>query len=61
MANRYSVYEAGTDRPIYINGTSKECAKAMGITLSSFYTYRTRGAPHKFDIYIDEEDIDGEE
>lgn len=48
--NRYSVYETGTDRPIKIWGTARECADAMGITYKSFYSYvsRTRaGKPYK--------------
>lgn len=36
---RYSVYEAGTDRPLRIWGTSVECAAAMGIALHTFYNY----------------------
>ncbi len=42
MANRYSVYETGTDRPIRIWGTSAECAASMGIDRHSFYKYVMR-------------------
>lgn len=54
MANRYSVYETGTDRPIMIWGTAQQCAKALGITCRSFYTQimRTRKgeAPKRYEI-----------
>lgn len=33
----YSVYRNKTDTPIIIDGTAKECAAAMGVTLQSFY------------------------
>lgn len=60
MANRYSVYERGTDRPICIYGTSRECAAALGVKLKSFYTYVKRmrgGAPLKgIEIFIDDKD-----
>lgn len=39
---RYSVYYKKTDEPLFIYGTSKECAKAMGIRLNSFYRYIVR-------------------
>ena len=66
MANRYSVYERGTDRPICIHGTSDECAKALGIERRTFYSYIARarrgkiGAPTKYEIFEDEDDEDGE-
>lgn len=47
---RYSVYETGTDRPIMIWGTAKECAAALGITYDSFLSYVSRaraGRPYK--------------
>lgn len=55
----YSVYNRKTDAPVYIHGTSVECAAAMGITRSTFLCYVTRnrqGKQCKYDIYIDEED-----
>lgn len=39
---RYSVYHRKTDEPLVIYGTSKECAKAMGIRVNSFYRYIVR-------------------
>lgn len=64
MANRYSVYERGTDRPILIWGTSAECATALGITLDSFYTQIKRSRqglpPKKYEIVVHtekEEDV----
>ena len=62
----YSVYERGTDRPIYIHGTAEECAKAMGVDTPTFYHYISRArrkSPHalqKFEIVKDdpEEDLD---
>ncbi len=57
MANLYSVYARGTDRPIMIAGTAAECAAALGITRSSFYTQivRTRKGqpPQKYEIFED--------
>ena len=54
MANRYSVYEIGTDRPIRIWGTSQECAEALGISRGSFYTQIVRARkgrpPQKYEI-----------
>ena len=62
--NRYSIYEAGTDRPICIYATAEECAKALGVELCTFYSYVRRcraqyHAPQKIQIYKDdiEEDI----
>ncbi len=64
MANRYSVYERGTDRPIMIHGTSAECAGALRIGIPSFYKQIQRsrqGQPsQKYEIFTDEEDPDGQ-
>lgn len=38
----YSVYHVKTDKPLIIYATAKECAKAMGIELKSFYRYIVR-------------------
>ena len=60
MGKYYSVYEAGTDKPIVIHGTSDECAKMLGITRDSFYTkivrQRNGRKPEKYEIFEDEED-----
>ena len=60
----YSVYESGTDRPIYIYGTAVECAAALGITVETFRTYvmlKRKNHPHLpqwMDLYFDEFDDD---
>lgn len=62
----YSVYERGTDRPIYIHGSAGECARAMRVDIDTFYHYISRArrkSPHalqKFEIVKDdpEEDLD---
>lgn len=33
----YSVYDNRTDFPVVIGGTAAECARAMKVTLASFY------------------------
>ena len=58
---RYSVYHRKTDEPLVIYGTSKECAKAMGIRLNSFYRYIVRMRQGKIQlrkwlVYEDEVD-----
>ena len=65
MANRYSIYETGTDRPIMIWGTAQECAAALGISPASLYKQivRTRKGqpPLKYEIIVhektDKEDV----
>lgn len=59
-AKRYSVYDAKTELPVLIYAGSKECAKAMGIKLNSFYRYicRMRGGKielRKWLVYEDED------
>ena len=61
MANRYSVYHKDTDLPLVIYGTSKQCAKAMGVTLNSFYRYICRMRQgkiklRKWSVYEDEKE-----
>ena len=60
MAKHYSVYESGTDKPLVIYGTSDECAKALKITLGSFYKklcrQRSGEKPGKYEVFEDEED-----
>ncbi len=36
---RYSVYESKTDNPIIIDGTAVQCAKVLGMTQNSFYSF----------------------
>lgn len=57
-AKKYSVYNAKTDQPVAIYEGSKECAKAMGITLNSFYRCicRMRGGKIKLRKWLVYED-----
>ena len=56
---RYSVYYKNTDMPLIIYASAKECAKAMGITIDSFYRYivftrRGNRNIRKWAVYEDE-------
>ena len=57
--NRYTVYDRRTDLPVMVNGTARECAAAMGVTLGSFRTLYTKlknGCPavgHRWEIFKD--------
>ena len=42
QGQRYTVYDNRTDTPVALCATSNDCAKAMGITVASFYTYLTK-------------------
>lgn len=54
----YTVYnEKDGGFPVIVDGTAKECAKAMGITLTVFYVYHSR--PTK-KWYIEKRFIDEE-
>ena len=60
-AKMYSVYRTKTDTPLVVYGTSKECAKAMGIKLNSFFHYiaRVRKNPQtqsKWTVYEDSQE-----
>lgn len=62
----YSVYSKKTDQPLIIYATSKDCAKAMGIKVNSFYRYicRMRGGKielRKWVVYEDGKAIDNDE
>lgn len=59
-AKKYSVYNAKTDQPVLIYANSKDCAKAMGIALNSFYRYicRMRGGKIKLRKWLVYEDED---
>ena len=63
VARRYSVYHVKTELPLIIYGTSKECARAMGVTMNTFYRHvmQTRDektTPAKWLVYDDGEDED---
>lgn len=34
----YTVYDNRTDFPVIVDGTARECAKAMGLAPASFYS-----------------------
>ena len=56
---RYSVYYKKDETPLIIYATSKECAKEMGVSEASFYSYcyRTKkGSVRKWLVYEDEMD-----
>ena len=36
---RYTVYDNKTDMPVIVDGTRKECEKAMGVTHETFHHY----------------------
>ena len=59
---KYSVYSVKDDMPIIINGTIKECARALGITYATFRSYACRqaagkkkGGQRKYEIVKDKE------
>jgi len=62
---RYSVYDAKSDLPVIVYGTSTECAKAMGITRNSFFRYICRMKSgirlRKWLVYEDEKEDDNGE
>lgn len=65
MARMYSVYNRKTDQPIFIHGTAAQCAKALGITVRTFYKQIGRSrvglAPQRYEIIIDPIDDEEEE
>ena len=38
----YTVYDNKTDFPVIVDGTARECAEVMGLTLAGFYNALTR-------------------
>lgn len=54
----YSVYERGTEMPIVIHGTVKECTEVLGITEATFRSYlshtRSGVRKNKYEIYVDD-------
>ena len=58
---KYSVYHRKTDQPLIVYASAKECAKAMGIKINTFYRYicRMRGGKiqlRKWQVYLDSEE-----
>ena len=56
----YSVYLCKTDMPVIIHATSRECARAMGVTYATFRCYASHNRlgtrKCKYEIYVDEDD-----
>lgn len=48
MDVRYSVYRVKDDFPIAIHETIPKCARAMGITVESFYTQASKQRNNKY-------------
>ena len=42
MDVRYSVYSAKDDLPLIVGGTIPQCAKALGLTIDSFYSQASK-------------------
>lgn len=38
----YTVYDSRTDFPVIVDGDARECVKAMGIKLSTFFRYMSK-------------------
>ena len=54
----YSVYDRRTEMPLIIAGTAAQCAAAMGVTMNTFYSLRSKykhGVQGRWEIYRDEE------
>lgn len=52
----YTVYDAATEE-ILASGTSSQCAKALGLTIGSFYcaVYRSQAdIQHKYEVLVEE-------
>ncbi len=64
---RYSVYSVKDDLSLIISGTIPQCAKALGITINSFYSQASKqrygrgkdGSKRKFRIVRDDFREDG--
>ena len=52
---RYTVYNNKTDFPVIVNGTHRECAEAMGISLDTFYKYTSTRKTTKWTVMEDKE------
>jgi hypothetical protein len=61
QGKRYSVYNRRTGQPIYIFGTAQQCAEAMGVTVSSFFSLKARSQrrpSNKYEFFDDTDDPD---
>lgn len=57
---RYTVYDNKTDMPVIVDGTRKECEKAMGVTANSFHRYRWQnntGQKCRWKIVVEEHEF----
>ena len=58
----YSVYNRKTEEPVIIHGSTLECCKALGVTVSTFYCYVSHGntgyRKGKYEIFVDEDEED---
>lgn len=58
--NLYTVYDIRDGLPVAVSLTARQCAEAMGVTLSSFRTIYTKlkngckHVGHRWEIYRDE-------
>lgn len=50
QSQKYTVYNNKTDMPVAVCATSRECAKAMGVRMETFYAYLTDGRSAKWTI-----------
>ena len=60
MLNDYSVYSRKTDMLLAF-GTARECAKALGLTLGSFWSMVSRvrtGKNRKYLVYLEDAEDD---
>lgn len=48
MDVRYSVYRVKDDMPIVVSGTIPKCAKALGLTIDSFYSQVSKQRSGKY-------------
>lgn len=48
MDVRYSVYRVKDDMPIVVSGTIPKCAKALGLTIDSFYSQASKQRSGKY-------------
>lgn len=60
---RWSVYHRDSEMPIILYATSEECAKVLGVSRATFFSYLSRfkkGEPYpkKYLIYEDEMEDD---
>lgn len=50
QSQKYTVYNNKTDMPVAVCAPSRECARAMGVRIETFYAYLTDGRSTKWTI-----------